>query len=115
MLLYSIRRISDGKFFVHYDGRGHLRMNSTPTFWKTPDSVWDNIARLCSRYQPWEDRWGWSQKGWVDFDARKLKSWEVIVTDVKVLGEKQIPAAEFVVVKDIRDRDVRIRKYPKAA
>ena len=115
MILYSIRRISDGKFFVHYNGLGDLNMNSTPVFWKTPGSVWDNLKRLCSQYEPWADRWGFMQKGWVDFDARKLKQWEVIVTDVKVLGEKQIPAAQFVVVKDLRSRDVRIRKYPKAA
>ena len=115
MLLYSIRRISDGKFFVHYNGLGELSMNSTPVFWKTPDAVWDNLKRLCSQYEPWKDRWGWMQKGWRDFDARKLKQWQVIVTDVAVLGEKQVPAAEFVSVKDLRRRDVRIKKYPKVA
>ena len=115
MLLYSIRRISDGRFFVHYNGLGELNMNSTPVFWKTPDSVWDNLTRLCSHFEPWKDRWGFMQKGWNNFDARKLKLWEIIITDVAVLGEKQVPAAEFVNVKNLRSRDVRIRKCPKAA
>lgn len=114
MLLYSIRRCSDGKFFVHTYGNGELVMSSTPTFWRTPDSIWDNLKRVCSDFAPYRDKWGWQQKGWHNFDPRALDAWEVIVTNVSVLGETIHPARDFVTPDQIAERDVRIRKAPTA-
>lgn len=116
MKLYSMRRLSDGKFFIHTDGLGHLRMSTKPVFWRTPDSIWVNLKRVCSEYAPYEDRWGFTQKDWSGFDAKKLAGWEIVVTNVKVLGEKQIPAAEFVDKKALRTMDVAINpKYRPAS
>lgn len=115
MKLYSLRRVSDGKFFVGTNGRGDWNMNSTPCFWKTPDSIWVNLKRVCSDYSPWKDHWGWDQKGWANFDAKKMAGWEVIVTTVHVLKQKRYTAKEFVDVAKLREMDVRVKKYPLAA
>lgn len=80
MKLYSMRRLSDGRFFIHTDGLGHLRMSTKPVFWRTPDSVWVNLKRVCSEYSPYQDRWGFTQKDWAGFDAKKLAGWEIVVT-----------------------------------
>jgi hypothetical protein len=50
--LYAIKRVSDGKYFVHTYANGQLVMSSSPVFWKTPDSVWVNLKRVCSEYVP---------------------------------------------------------------
>ena len=115
MKLYSMRRLSDGRYFIHTDGNGDLRMSTKPVFWRTPDSIWINLKRVCSKFEPWEDRWGSRQKGWEGFDAKKLRDWEIVITNVKVLGEGRIPATEFVDKSALRKMDARIKKYPRAA
>ncbi len=115
MMLYSMRRLSDGKFFIHTYANGRFAMSNKPVFWRTPDSIWINLKRVCSNFQPWRDRWDCVQKGWTGFDAKKLKDWEVITTNVRVLGEKRIPAARFVDKAALLKMDVRIKKLPMAA
>jgi hypothetical protein len=115
MKLYSMRRLSDGKFFIHTYANGKLAMSNKPVFWRTPDSIWVNLKRVCSKFEPWRDRWDCTQKGWTGFDPKKLREWEVIVTNVKVLGEAQIPAEKFVDKSALRKMDVRIKKLPRAA
>lgn len=96
MKLYALRRISDGKFFVHTTGLGQFVMTATPVFWKTPDGIHINLKRVCSRFAPFIDKWGFQQKDWDHFDKRKLVGWEVLIVNAKVLSENFVPATAFV-------------------
>lgn len=111
MKLYSLRRVADGKYFVHTNGLGHLVMNSTPIFWKTPDSIWVNLKRVCSDFAPYADPHfpHWQKKGWANFDPTKLTQWEVVVTTVNVLKQKCYPAPEFVDIAKLNEIDTRLR------
>ena len=118
MLLYSIRRKSDGRYFVHTDGRGRAQWNTTPTFWRTPDSIWKNLGRLCGEFymEPYQvgkwdvsEQWTYYRKNWRDIDAKKLKKYEVITHKVKIMGKTRTPAEDFVVVKKLKKMNLIIK------
>lgn len=48
------------------------------------------------------------KKNWVNFNPSLLIGYKVTETSVKVLGEKQIPAEEFVVCNDLEKMEVRM-------
>jgi hypothetical protein len=124
MILYSIRRVSDGKF-LHGHRYGTRRPGepiwaSSPIYWRESVSIWKHLKRLCSEfaYEPYKIRdytgaivnhW-YHKKTWVNFNAAKLVGYEVIETHVKVLGEKQIPATDFVVAQDLEKIEVGMRR-----
>lgn len=106
MKLYTIKRISDGKFFISTDGRGALYFSPSPTFWKTPESIWANLKRICSDYAPIKGWMGFPKKDWANFDPEKIDLYEVIVMEVDLVNVTAIPAKEFVQVEKIRELDV---------
>lgn len=118
MLLYSIMNKATGKYFVHTDGRGRTQWNGTPTFWRTPDAIWKNLGRLCGEFymEPYQvsrydnaQHWTYYRKNWRNFDAKKLKKYQVITHKVKVMGKKITPAEKFVIPKKLAKMNLIIK------
>lgn len=107
MILYSIRRKSDGKFFsMWYGGYSDQgQWNNVPTFWKKSETIWAHLKKMCSALdaqkkehhgsEPQFYHW-WIERKWHSFDPKFLTLYEVIETNVSVLGEKRISAETFV-------------------
>lgn len=117
MRLYSIKRKSDGKFYIsamgHYSvhtGEPQYNFGNKPSqFLKTPDGVAGNLRKLCS--EPYFDKTrpnglspnitNWSELSWRNFDASKLELYEVVMMDVDVISMTATPASEFVQISKI--------------
>lgn len=107
MNLYTIKRISDGRFFISTNGLGTPFFCRSPCFWKTPDSVWINLKRLCSEYAPFKDWFGTSQKDWINFNPVLLKLYQVIVLEVDLVNVTAVPAVDFVVPDKLAELDAK--------
>lgn len=119
MRLYSIKRISDGKFYVsamgHYathTGKDQYQFATKPSqFLKTPDGVAGNLRKLCSK--PYYDKTrpaglsknitNWEELAWRDFDASKLELYEVVMMDVDIISMTATPAQDFVQIDAIEN------------
>ena len=101
MLLYSIRNTQTGKFFTSTDWNGTEYWATSPAFWKTIDGVVENLKRIGSDYAK-EAYHKTGRKAWQNFDAARLEHVEVVITDVKVLGETRRPAEDFVTEDVVR-------------
>jgi len=92
MKLYSIRHQQTGLFFLTREAgwRAKLVWSSSPVFWKTIDGVVANLRRIGgeinTRHRPIDA---------TNFDRRRLKHIEVIITSVSIHGEERQPAAAF--------------------
>lgn len=120
MRLYTIKRKSDGKFYVsamgYYainTGNPQYQFASRPSqFLKTPDGVAGNLRKLCSEPY-WEKRAPagvspsiaekWNELAWRNFDASKLSLYEVVVLDVDVISMTATPAESFVQIEAIEN------------
>lgn len=115
MILYSIRKKSTEKYFVHFHGRLVATWCVTPQFSIRPDTIWKNLKRLCSEgyWEPYtltcSGTHKYYRKNWKKFDKSKLSLYEVIQFNVKVIGAKSTSAEKFVVPKQIAKLNVRIR------
>jgi len=113
MRLYSIYCKDRQRFYKGDDWKGRENWSTTPRFWQTVDGVRTNLFRIGSRYGgetfsrdlPRNKAWLEGEtvigfKRYANFDEQNLQSVEVIVTDVKVLGETRISATELMTVED---------------
>ena len=105
MLLYSIRNTQTGKFYKGDDWKGLQYWSGTPRYWQTIDGVRKNLIRIGSDYRgetyandgPWKpDEEVYGFKRYANFTPSRLELIEIIITDVKVLGEKREPALSYV-------------------
>ena len=96
MKLYSIRHKHSGLFFVCTYAQGQLNWAPSPTFWKTIDGIKRNLERIGSDYSPRPILGGrFHVKSFDNFDPKRLENIEVIITDVSILGEQTLPAADI--------------------
>lgn len=114
MILYSIRKKSTEKYFIHFHGRLISTWCVTPQFSMKPDTIWKNLKRLCSEGYWEEYKIGnlsgtFKRKNWRKFDKRKLELYEVVQFNVRVLGAKATSAEKFVIPKTIAKLNVRIK------
>lgn len=115
MILYSIRNKGTGNYFVHFNGNLKPQWCFTPTFSHKPDTIWKNLARLCSdgfweSYTiPCSGVHKYYRKNWKNFRASRLKRYEVVTFNVKVLGTKCVDAKDFVIPKKLAKMNVRIK------
>jgi len=108
MRLYSIKRKSDGKFYVSaqgsyaiHSGREQYQFATKPSqFLKTPDGVAGNLRKLCSI--PYRDeREKWPEVEWGNFEASKLELYEVLMMDVDIISMTATPAEKFIQIEAI--------------
>lgn len=104
MKLYSIWHTGLRKFYKGDDWKGREYWSETPRYWQTIDGVRKNLVRIGSEYRGETYRTGWLTdetlygfKRYANFDATKLDLVEIIVTDVKVLGERRLSAKDLMV------------------
>lgn len=115
MILYAIRAIATGKYFVHTDGNGTPIWNSTPSFCREPETIWKNLKRLCSQFYyegyklPALGERIWTRKNWKNFDPALLRHYEVVTFNVSVIGSEVISAPNFVVPETLAEMDVKIK------
>lgn len=104
MRLYSIWHIDHQRFYKGDDWRGRHYWSKTPRYWQTIDGVVKNLIRIGSDYRgdttlkpgPWlDDETVYNFKRYANFNADRIARIEIIVTDVEVLGETRLTAAEI--------------------
>lgn len=108
MRLYSIKRKSDGKFYVSamgryaiLSGKPQYQFATKPAqFLKTPDGVTGNLRKLCS--EPYRDEAErLYELEWRNFDASKLELYEIVMMDVDIISMTATPAQDFVQIDAI--------------
>lgn len=108
MKLYSIWHRDKQRFWKGDYWNGTQQWGRTPRFWQTIDGVRNNLVRVGSDYQGvtfhsvGEDFDGslpgeivLSGKRYANFDLSNLRAIEIVVTNVKVLGETRLSAADL--------------------
>jgi len=111
MILYCIRRKSDGRYFIHTDGNGHPRMSTDPVFFKKPETIARNLKRLCSEFtlvQSSKFKWSWS-KEWSNFNPDILDAYEVERYELHLQDKIIVPARNFVGAVTMQNLNTRIR------
>ena len=106
MKLYFIRRKSDHRYLrsreTYYSahvGRDKTAWSDKPAYiLRTPDGVASNLRKLCST--PKKVQGTINRLEWVNFDPSKLDLYEVVVVDALIVGEKALPASDFLVAED---------------
>jgi len=117
MKLYTIRRKSDGKFYItshgHYainTGKPQYEFATSPShFLKTPDGVRGNLVKLCS--EPYfctippkgvcaGVARNWKELRWRNFDPAKLDLYEVMETYVALFSQTVLPANNFMKMEE---------------
>jgi len=102
--IYSIRRKSDGKYFVSTNGLGTPYFNPSPVFLRTRAGIDSNLRRLCSEFVPKiSERWGFMYKDWENFDPAIMEAYDVVIWTVDVLHHRIVPAIEFASVENVAD------------
>ena len=111
MKLYSIRDKISNKFLNSVHPITDAYWSKTPKYWSTVDGINSSLKRLCGeKITPVTDFESWWNDGakdaeirangyhvyWDNFDPEKLKSIEVIVIDVHLIGAASHPATDFI-------------------
>lgn len=110
MRLFIIRRKADGMYlrkiaghYSAYRGQDKNAWSEIPAYMlRTPDGVAANLRKLCS-VPYYEDSRSWTELQWRNFDATKLKLFEVICMDVDVISMTATPAYEFAQIEAIEN------------
>lgn len=98
MILYRIRRKSDG-LFLYCSSMNHASWGITGSFWSTDRTPKKHLKRLITHYQ-WRKvtpEKGYAYEGWeaVNTDLDKLYLYEVHITNAEVKSENLMGAADF--------------------
>jgi hypothetical protein len=94
MILYRIRRKSDGKFLQGGFPRTKGSWGPSGALFKQAKTIQKHLKELCSEFIVEETNYGCYIK-LVNTDKRKLKLFDVVETHVSVNGEKTIDALSF--------------------